>query len=261
MVHTKAGRNDVTISISCISTILHKESIHAVESTLNCIKASKIYWFSDIDFPKDVGCEVVNIRIPPFDRTKSFNDAYSYLTLKVMPEVVDTDYNLIVQHDGYAVNSEAWTDCFLNYDYIGAVIVWFPKKKRASNGGFCLRSRKLYNAMKSIGIQYTLEDLIKYKNIEKSYDVDILRDRFVGKSMAEDAIITQVYRQQLEKDYKIKFAPEKIANRFSIESNFSSCWAMKSFGFHGPILYNYYNSVFPLLFTKKAGKPTTLVVR
>jgi hypothetical protein len=247
-MHNRVETKDVTISVSCISTIFHKESVHAVENTLKCIKASKIYWFSDIDFPRNVGCEVVNIRIPPFDRTKNFNDAYSNLTLKVMPEIVDTDYNLIVQHDGYAVNAKAWTDCFLNYDYIGSVMVWYPKKKRASNGGFCLRSRKLYNAMKSIDIKYKLEDLIRHKNFDKLYPVDLFGDRFIGMGVAEDFIITQVYRKQLEKEHKIKFAPEKIANRFSIADNFSSPWAMKSFGFHSPILLNYYNSVFPFIF-------------
>jgi hypothetical protein len=250
-----------TISISCISTILHRESVLAVENTLKCLDVSKIYWFSDIDFPKDVNCEVVNIRIDHFNQKKSFNEAYSYLSLKVMPEVVDTDYNLIVQYDGYAVNKKAWTDQFLNFDYIGAVWVGYLVKKCAGNrssfgsktlysvgnGGFCLRSKKLYSALKAMDIKYKVKDLIKYKNIDKLFDLYSFIDKFGGRSVAEDIIISQIYREQLEKEHEIVFATEKIANRFSIESNLTSPWVMKSFGFHGPKMLNYYNSVFPAL--------------
>ena len=125
----------MTISISCIETIRHDETVHAIKSTLKCVNISKVYWFSNIDFLKDIGCEVVNIKINPFDKTKSFNEAYSYLTIELMPQVVETDYNLIIQHDGYAVNKKAWTDDFLNYDYIGAVMLTYPPKKRVGNGG------------------------------------------------------------------------------------------------------------------------------
>ncbi len=243
----KVKKNKKTISISCIATLLHKESVLAIENTLKCINVSKIYWFSDIPFPKDLGCEVINIPIKQFDRKKSFQEAYSYLTLRVMPEVVDTDYNLIVQYDGYAVNKNAWTDQFLNYDYIGAVMTWHRLKKRVGNGGFCLRSRKLYNAMKAIDLKYKLEDLIKHKNFDRLF-LDYFYDKFVGIGLPEDIIITQVYRKQLEREHKIVFANEKIANRFSIENNLTSKWAMKSFGFHGSKLLNFYNSAFPSVF-------------
>lgn len=246
----KIKKRNSTISLSCIATLLHKESALAIENTLKCLNVSKIYWFSDIAFPKKTDCEVLNIKISPFDTKKSFHEAYSYLTLKVMPEVVDTDYNLIVQYDGYAVNKKAWTDRFLDYDYIGAVMTWHPLKKRVGNGGFCLRSKKLYRAMKAIDLRYTLADLIKYKNFDKLFDVNLFIDKFSGLGVPEDIILTQVYRKELEEKYEIKFAGEKIANRFSIENNLSSSWALKSFGFHGGRMLNYYNSVFPLVFKK-----------
>ena len=234
----------MTISISCIETIRHHEAVKAIESTLKCVNISKIYWFSNLKFPKDVGCEVVNIKINQFDKAKNFNDAYSHLTLELIPQVVETDYNLIVQYDGYAVNKKAWRNSFLNYDYIGAVVLWFPSKQRVGNGGFCLRSKKLYQAMKDINIKYQMKDLIKYKNFDRLYNVEAYTDRFVGKSVAEDFILSCVYRGQLEKEYGVKFAPEKIANRFCIESNFSSSWLYKSFGFHGSHLQKLHNSVF-----------------
>ena len=266
----------MTISISCIETVRHDEAVKAIESTLKCVNISKIYWFSNRDFPKDknVGCEIVNIKIKPFDRTKSFNEAYSHLALELIPETIETDYNLIVQYDGYAVNKNAWTNNFLKYDYIGSLVKWFhhyPYKN--GNGGFCLRSKKLYNAMKAIGLKYTFADLIKYKNFDrllrsnlfkdkftgKRLSEDLIKhknfnrllrsylsiDKFAGKSLPEDFIITEVYKEQLIKEYGIKFAPAHISNRFSIQSNLSSSWLCKSLGFHGPHLFKLYSSIFP----------------
>ena len=236
----------MTISISCIATILHEDSILAIRKTLSCLNVSKIYWFSDVDFPEDVNCEIVNIRINHFNQKINFTDQYSYLTLKVMPEVVTTDYNLIIQYDGYAVNKDAWTDQFLNYDYIGAVWPYFSKNK-VGNGGFCLRSKKLYNALKAIDIKYKWSDLVKANLNPSCHKWTFDKFKPKSKSLPEDIIISQVYRKQLENKYKIKFAPERIANQFSIESNLSSPWLMKSFGFHGTKLYRIYNSNLPLL--------------
>ena len=238
----------MTISISCIETVRHDEAVKAIESTLKCVNISKIYWFSNRDFPKDknVGCEIVNIKIKPFDRTKSFNEAYSHLALELIPETIETDYNLIVQYDGYAVNKNAWTNNFLKYDYIGSLVKWFhhyPYKN--GNGGFCLRSKKLYNAMKAIGLKYTFADLIKHKNFNRLLRSYLSIDKFAGKSLPEDFIITEVYKEQLIKEYGIKFAPAHISNRFSIQSNLSSSWLCKSLGFHGPHLFKLYSSIFP----------------
>jgi hypothetical protein len=71
-----------------------------------------------------------------------YNNDYSRITLKLCPEICIEDFNLIIHADGFAVNSEAWTSEFLNYDYIGAR--WGDGI--VGNGGFCLRSRKLYDA-------------------------------------------------------------------------------------------------------------------
>lgn len=243
---SKGRSQKKTISISCIATTKHRESIQAIENTLKCIDISKIYWISDIAFPKEIDSEIINIKILPFNLKESFNETYSFLALKLIPEIVDTDYNLIVHYDGYAVNKDSWTDQFLNYDYIGAVWPFYPKNKNVGNGGFCLRSRKLYNALKTVDIKYKWSDLFQLVNFNQLLFFNP-NDKHVGKSVPEDLIICQIYRKQLEEEYKIIFAPEKIANRFSIENNFTSNWSTKSFGFHGLSMLNYYKSVFPLI--------------
>jgi len=53
-----------------------------------------------------------------------------------------TSHVLSIQYDSWIVNPSAWTDEFLEYDYIGAPWSWFPDKN-VGNSGFCLRSRRL----------------------------------------------------------------------------------------------------------------------
>jgi len=60
---------------------------------------------------------------------------------------IDTQFTLVTQWDGYVINAEAWTEEFLDYDYIGAR--WIgdvvkaagsPPEYNVGNGGFSLRS-------------------------------------------------------------------------------------------------------------------------
>lgn len=243
----------MSISISCIATIYYEKSLRAIEKTLQNVPGiSKIYWFSNIKLPTDLwhGYQIINIPIKPFDQNQNFNEAYSFLTLKQIPRIIDTDYNLIVQYDGYAVNKSSWTDDFLKYDYIGAVVKWFPKRQNVGNGGFSLRSRKLYQAIKTLDIKYQTKDLLKFKIKPHK----LFKDKFNGKkglSIPEDYILSVLYQPFLEKEYGIRFAPEEIADQFSIESKVESKWVGRSLGFHGPIMNNLYNSVFFSKFTTK----------
>ncbi|MFA5250930.1 MAG: DUF5672 family protein [Parachlamydiales bacterium] len=241
----------MTVSLSCVATREYAElSCQAIETTLQNVKIAKIYWFSDIDFPGKTGLEVVKVKIKPFDQKKNFNDQLSYITLKLMPEVVQTDYNLIVQYDGFAVNKAAWTDRFFDYDYIGSAVnySWFSDgKKRVGNGGFSWRSKKLYRAFQKIGIKYRLNELPKAK--KSRFRVDFA-DKFTGQSVPEDFIICCIYRKLLEKKYGIRFAPLGLADRFSIGVNVASPWVGKSLGFHGPFAVNFCNSVFYSLLKK-----------
>jgi hypothetical protein len=49
----------------------------------------------------------------------------------------------------------------------------------------------------------------------------------------EDDMICRVYRKELEAKYGIRYSPNHLADRFSIEHNLSSPWCGKSLGFHG----------------------------
>jgi Protein of unknown function (DUF5672) len=135
------------------------------------------------------------------DRLKSLDD-YSRFCLRTMPLRVETEFALVVQWDGYVVDPGAWASAFRKYDYIGAVI---PEDGGivVGNGGFSLRSRKLLDALPRLPLV---------------------------PGVAEDWVISRVFRKSLENDFGIRFAPAALAERFSYEVKPPK---RPTFGFHG----------------------------
>jgi hypothetical protein len=218
-----------TISITCIDTFSYDKSIFAIKKTIEKLKditnLTCVYWFSDIDIPEKLEIPVKWIKIDKL--SEDFNDKYSEITLKLCPKHCVEDYNLIVQYDGFAVNSDAWTNEFLNYDYIGAV--W--RDGVVGNGGFSLRSKKLYEALIELNPE-TSSDLI-----DKTFNNFVLKaDNPNKKYVPEDVIICRILKDKLIQDYNIIFAPSGVASRFSVEYSNSKVpkhWLGKSLGFHG----------------------------
>jgi hypothetical protein len=109
---------------------------------------------------------------------------------------------LCIQWDGFVLRGEAWDPAFLDYDYIGAPWPHFRDAYNVGNGGFSLRSRRLLEACK-----------------ELPFD----------RSELEDVLICRRWRPQLEQQ-GIRFAPERIAQRFAYERTIPTG---DEFGFHG----------------------------
>jgi hypothetical protein len=150
---------------------------------------------------------------------KNIDDYCRFVMCELHKHVI-SDFVLIIQHDGYVLNPKAWTDEFYDYDYIGAP--WWYNEKNVGNGGFSLRSKKfleessrIANAVKIVGGNITPEDEVLCRNYY---------DWMVGRG--------------------IKFAPEQLAARFSLERNgkFGNVWNGQ-FGFHNneTNLDRYYN--------------------
>jgi len=202
----------MAISITCIDTLNYDRTAKALNRTLETLKGKieRVHWFSDIPAPK-VDCDVSWHYIRPIRKDQVQHDL-NQITLKLVPSVVREEHNLIIQYDGFAVNADAWTDEFLEYDYIGAVWSWHHKiygtKNQVGNGGFSLRSRKLYDA------------ILDFDLVNKPQE-------------QEDNMICRIYGDELEQKYGIKYAPNELADRFSIENNLTSTWIGKSLGFHG----------------------------
>lgn len=139
---------------------------------------------------------------------------YSQFILKDIINYVSTDYMILVQHDGFIIHAESFTDELYKYDFAGAV--WgFRQEKRTANGGMSWRSKKMCEIIRD-------DDYIQLKN-----------DHIIT-NFAEDHVLFYIHREYLESVHGIRIAPEELCDKFSIEA-----WGVPdnkykgSFGFHG----------------------------
>lgn len=132
-------------------------------------------------------------------------EEWNRFMVKELNNYLDDGYALNIHSDGYVLNPKAWTDEFLNYDYIGAPW-WYNDGINVGNGGFSLRSKKY------------LSETAKF-NLDRYAPEDHLMIRERGAILAERGV---------------RFAPEALASRFSREGNgkFGRKWNGE-FGFHG----------------------------
>lgn len=193
------------ITVVTIGTVNHSLVDFAIQRTLESTPdVESVLTFSDR--PVSDSATFIPIR-------QSFNRSdYSDFVLKQLWAFVKTEFVLLIQYDGMAVNRNFWSDQFYNYDYIGspwpARFNWIAADERVGNGGFSLRSAKLLDALRDTQIQRGL----------------------AARNDNEDAVICQRYKKFLEVNYGIKFAPENLANQFGHEwSNPTG----QTFGFHG----------------------------
>jgi hypothetical protein len=185
-----------TVTLVCIDTVNHGKAMEAIHKTLKHIQPAEVLFFSDVMYMDQAWrCIVI-------DRLKSTQE-YSHFVVKELNQFISTKHLLIIQHDGYVIDGTAWTNEFLDYDYIGAP--WLYKDGRnVGNGGFSLRSKWLHNALAS--------------------------DTEIKMYHPEDEAICRLYRQYLQVTHGIRFAPEELAHKFSSELHRPTC---STFGFHG----------------------------
>lgn len=196
------------VELVCADSITPIDAIKSIEICCKQIIFKKVTLFTD----KDLNHKFINIK--KIDELKKIED-YSMFMINKLPYLVDSDYTLVVQKDGFILNPNRWSNKFLEYDYIGApwdlngCKVW-NKKIRIGNGGFSLRSKKLMEELKSV----------------KGYDGVYPEDSFIS-----DFIF----------DKGLKYPSTDVAVNFSLECpledypfDLNNC-----FGFHGSIIYNF----------------------
>lgn len=184
------------ITIIAITDRDHGKTIEAIHKTLEHIRPARTILFSDvfIESPK-FEC----IMITPLRCSQKYNE---FVTWELGKYPIDTSHILLVQYDGHVLDASAWTDEFLQYDYIGAP--WtYTDGRNVGNGGFSLRSMHLHRVL--------------------------CTDKFITVGSPEDEIICRLFRGYLEIHHKIKYAPEELASKFSFEMRPPK---QKTFGFH-----------------------------
>jgi len=147
------------------------------------------------------------------DEVNSLRD-YNHFNLKSMNDYFDTDYVMVAEHDGFILNPDAWTEEFLQYDFIGAPLL-VEGTQMVGNGGFSIRSKKLERLIQDDPV-IQLGSKLDHRYAEN-----------------EDWVICVVMREYLESK-GIKFAPAELGHRFSLENNreYGNVWNGQ-FGYHG----------------------------
>lgn len=156
---------------------------------------------------------------------------YNAFVLYGLAKIVETDFALIVQNDGWVVAGENWSDEFFQYDYIGPPVPLYVEDNpiyshtsseyyvsfyepipenlyEVQNGGFSLRSKRLLNCPYELNLNYQFSvNGISEKPYRLTYKNDVLN---------EDVWLSGLHRPLLEKK-GFRFAPRHIAMRFGIE--------------------------------------------
>jgi hypothetical protein len=187
------------ITLFCLDT---KEITKAIDAIEVCNYYANFY---DIKF---VTNQKIDYRYVIYNKDLKISNRLDYTNfiLNDLNNYIESKYVLIVQWDGFILNPKAWTDEFLQYDYIGAPWYHLNQKGIIGNGGFSLRSKFLLDLIPSC---------LNNKNIKKHQH--------------EDTYICKNCRKYLEM-CGIKFAPTELADKFSVETKGS--W-IDQFGFHG----------------------------
>jgi len=203
----------------CIDTKNKIEALIALDICLDKVNFLNCKFFTDNidDIKINKFKNIKKIEIIQIAKIKNKSE-YSKFCLVDLPKYIDSDFCLTIQHDGYIINPESWTDKFLDFDYIGAP--WptsWGYKNRIGNGGFCLKSKKF------LEISYkTFKDFNFNTGLDRSvYDISVNED-FLSCNLYYDEMIAN----------GIKFADVETASVFSIEHPILEM-KEKPLGFHG----------------------------
>jgi hypothetical protein len=198
----------------------YKDTIKAVDFSCKDIDFGDINIISNVEQStnkyKHIKNELVNDLV-----------GYNNICIHGLSELINTEFCLIIQWDGFIINPNLWTNDFLNYDYIGAPWDHASSKNRVGNGGFSLRSKKFLDISNTL--DYNPHECEWIYDWQKNYRDIKPEDWFLCYESYEYMI-----------NHNIKFPSPKIASTFAIEYPLPCHPFIKedintynSFGFHG----------------------------
>lgn len=183
------------VTLFCIYNVAHELTVAALEDCVRNVRFSDVKLFTDVR-PKT---------LPPghpwlIEKRFANNTEFCRFHHYEFPKYIQTSHVLSFQWDGWILNPGAWTDEYLQYDYIGAP--WWYAGNNVGNGGFCLRSKRL---------------------------IDFLAAHEDEFPHPEDHWLCREYRPHLP---QFCWAPEGLASRFSFEC---APVTEPTFGFHSVV--------------------------
>lgn len=184
------------VTLVCVDCINPGLAINSLQKSLLQIKPERCLLLTDKEIEVD-GIEVVKI-LP----IKS-KDEYSRFIVKQLHNYIETGHVLITQHDSWVLDGSLFPTSLYEYDYAGAL--WLENDGLSNgNGGFSWRSIELL--------------------------INTAKDDFIKATTPEDVALCRVYRNYLESEYHLKWAPDDVCEQFSFELREPN---QKTFGFHG----------------------------
>ena len=163
---------------------------------------------------------------------------YNLFMIYGLGDLIETDFCLVVQNDGWVTNGNQWKDDYFNYDYIGAplpevahiennqflgrrsVEFFFPNKDNfpenyyeLQNGGFSLRSRRLMRAPREYGLPITVYPYKPFMQLPLEFKWDYAT---TIATHVEDLFFCATYRKFFE-ELGMRFASRKTAAHFGCE--------------------------------------------
>lgn len=212
--------HDITL-LSIDTSPNRKRTIEILKFCQKLIQFDKVLFITNEEYHDDNFDSDIQLT----DKIKNASD-YNYFMVTELSNYIETDYVLIVQHDGFILNPKNWIDAYMHYDYIGAP--WSYRRApffspqypyTVGNGGFSLRSKKLLK---------TLTEMKEFPETPSNSfwpeDALICCTRYV-KPYSNGKYLTEILREEKG----ITFAPYALANEFSVENG---VWDGQ-FGFHG----------------------------
>lgn len=181
-------------------------TMRVLRYSLSLADFTEVILFSYLPLPMH-SLPIRAVQIPKLDPAQ-----WNIFATFTAPAYFKSEFSLSVHTDGFILAPEKWTEEFLKYDYIGAC--WHDGV--VGNGGFCLESKRFYEAKMRLPFFPVLNKAVQTA---------------LGPMMIEpsDYFVCRTQRQILE-EQGMKFAPRDVASRFSTEMMDKH---IESFGWHG----------------------------
>lgn len=143
-------------------------------------------------------------------------DTWNHAIIYELPKYVDTEFCILIHHDGYITHQELWRDEWLEYDYIGA-----PWPLPTDDYSYRDEEGDLVRVGNSVSLRSKkLLDLIATREWKYYYG-----------NCNEDGFITCHNRKWLESQGCV-FAPLEVAVHFSKEHEIPENVGLDTFAFH-----------------------------